>query len=129
MSADRQPRLRSRNFLIRASSKVTTIIARRDEFADSPDYHLFMITSTCTNPSLDSAAGIRFALAVLPQPMASKTGRVASMNTKNDYLFLIVGAVMYVWATIVFADYLTQSLWQISSQASLMIEPGVEQFF
>ncbi len=36
MSADRQPRLRSRNFLIRASSKVTTIIARRDEFADSP---------------------------------------------------------------------------------------------
>ena len=51
------------------------------------------------------------------------------MKSSNDYLFLIVGAVMYVWATMVFADYLMQSLWQISNQASLMIEPGMEQFF
>ena len=108
---------------------MTTTIARLNEFADSPDSSLFIITTTCTNPSLVSVAGIRFALSALRQPTASETRRVATMKSSNDYLFLVVGAVMYVWATIVFADYLMQSLWQISSQASLMIEPGMEQFF
>ncbi|MDH3444514.1 MAG: hypothetical protein OEN50_11355 [Deltaproteobacteria bacterium] len=50
------------------------------------------------------------------------------MKTTDNILFIVLWAVMYVWAMIAFANYVVQSLWLIASQGGLTIEPALELF-